>query len=106
MDKHLRAICMLHPETHFLYINAEKAPFFIEKLHVRSLPTLCLFIDGKMKDKVIGFEGMSGDDFRTPELTARFIKAGVIERKEGEGFKIVKGGKGRRQGNDDSGSDI
>lgn len=61
MDKHLRTISFAHPETQFLYIDAEKAPFFVNKLHIRSLPSVCLFIDGKLKDKIVGFEGFSGD---------------------------------------------
>ena len=55
MDKHLKILCQQFPNTQFLYINAEKAPFFIQKLNIRSLPTLCIFIDGVMKDKVLGF---------------------------------------------------
>jgi hypothetical protein len=41
--------------------NAEKAPFFVERLSIRTLPTLCIFIDGVLKDKVLGFQGLSGD---------------------------------------------
>jgi hypothetical protein len=32
-----------------------------------------------MKDKVIGFEGLSGDEFLTCELAARLTQSGVIE---------------------------
>lgn len=106
MDKHLKAICMQHPETNFLYLNAEKAPFFVEKLHIRSLPTLCLFVDGKMKDKVVGFEGLSGDDFRTGELLAKLARAGLIHKKEGEGFKLVKGTTRKNSGDSEGDSDL
>ena len=79
MDKHLKILSQQFPQTQFLYINAEKAPFFIEKLSVRTLPTLCIFFDGVLKDKVLGFEGLSGDEFLTWELAARLSQSGVIE---------------------------
>lgn len=34
MDKHLEILAHNHPETLFLKINAEKAPFFCAKLDV------------------------------------------------------------------------
>ena len=79
MDKHLKILCQQFPQTQFLYINAEKAPFFVERLAVRTLPTLCIFINGILKDKVLGFEGLSGDEFLTWELAAKLSQSGVIE---------------------------
>lgn len=32
-----------------------------------------------MKDKVLGFDGLSGDEFLTWELAARLAQTGVIE---------------------------
>ena len=61
MHHHLKILSQQFPQTQFLYINSEKTPFFVEKLAIRSLPTLCIFIDGVMKDKVLGFDGLSGD---------------------------------------------
>lgn len=78
IDKHLKLLCQQFPQTQFLYINAEKSPFFIQKLAIRTLPTLCIFIDGVMKDKVLGFDGLSGDEFLTWELAARLAQTGVI----------------------------
>lgn len=78
MDKHLSILCQQFPKTQFLSIQAEKAPFFVQKLNIRSLPTLVFFIDGVMKDKLLGFDGLSGDEFLTYELAARMNQAGVI----------------------------
>lgn len=61
MDVHLKLLCQQFPNTQFLYIDSEKSPFFVEKLAIRTLPTLCIFINGVMKDKLLGFEGLSGD---------------------------------------------
>lgn len=79
MDKHLKILSHQFPNTQFLYIDAEKAPFFVQRLNIRTLPTLCIFIDGVMKDKVLGFDGLSGDEFLTYELAARLAQTGVIE---------------------------
>jgi len=46
MDHHLHKLSQRHIETKFVKINAEKAPFFVEKLIIRTMPTLVLFIDG------------------------------------------------------------
>lgn len=61
MDKHLKILCQQFPNTQFLYIDAEKAPFFVQRLSIRTLPTLCIFINGVLKDKILGFSGLSGD---------------------------------------------
>jgi hypothetical protein len=78
MDKHLKLLCHEFPNTQFLSIDASKAPFFVQKLSIRTLPTLCIFIDGVLKDKVLGFEGLSGDEFLTYELAARLAESGVV----------------------------
>jgi len=57
MDKHLGILAQTHLETLFLKINADKAPFFCEKLNIRVLPTVICFFDGKTRpdQRVIGF---------------------------------------------------
>ena len=71
MDKHLKILCEQFPNTQFLAVNAEKTPFFVQRLGIRTLPTLCIFVDGVLKDKVLGFQGLSGDEFLTYELAAK-----------------------------------
>ena len=65
MDKHIRLLSQQFPQTQFLSINAQNSPFFAQKLGVRTLPTLCIFRDGVLKGKQMGFEGLSGDEFLT-----------------------------------------
>lgn len=105
MDKHLKLLCQEYPQTQFLALNAEKSPFFVQKLAVRSLPTLCFFIDGVMKDKLLGFDGLSGDEFLTIELARRMAQAGVIPdpKLKIKDKTVMKGD--RKRGGDDSGSD-
>lgn len=60
MDKHLRVIAPKHDSCKFVSINADKAPFFVTKLAIRTLPTLLVFHDGVCKDRVVGFEELGG----------------------------------------------
>lgn len=64
MNKHLLILAARHVETKFVKINAAKAPFFVDKLKVVSIPTVILFVGGVGVDKIIGFEGLSD---RMPE---------------------------------------
>jgi thiol-disulfide isomerase/thioredoxin len=69
MDKHLDIIAKKHLETKFVKMDAEKAPFFVQKLNIRTLPTVCCFIDSVLKEKLIGFEDLGGHDgFKTATL--------------------------------------
>jgi hypothetical protein len=64
MNKRLELLASKHVESLFVKINAEKAPFFIERLGIRTLPTLVCFEDGKAIGKQIGFQGI---DINLPE---------------------------------------
>ena len=74
IDKHLRIIAPNHSETAFITLNVEKAPFFVQKLQIKVLPTICLFKDGVLKKKVVGFEELGGnDEFKTIELVRMYL---------------------------------
>lgn len=77
---HLREIAKTHVEAKFIYLNAEKSPFFIQKLQVQMLPTIICFIDGIAVDRVVGFSELGNkDDFPTLALTRRLIKSGALK---------------------------
>lgn len=103
VDMHLHKIAPEHPECRFVRMDAERAPFFVQKLQIRMLPTIMCFVEGVAYDSVVGFEELGGkDDFPTLALTRRLVKAGVLKPKNGKEsgkFKIS------RQNRDDSGSD-
>jgi thiol-disulfide isomerase/thioredoxin len=103
IDVHLREIAKQHLETKFVYLNAEKTPFFVTKLAIKVLPTLVLFTDGLALDRVVGFEDLGGEDeFETIILTRRLVGAKIIDAKnkseEGR-IQIMKKGAAK---NDDS----
>ncbi|CAM9702732.1 unnamed protein product [Chrysoparadoxa australica] len=59
MDMHMQRLAQGHVETKFIKINAEKTPFFVQKLQIKVLPCLCIFIDGINTEQVLGFEGLN-----------------------------------------------
>ncbi|GBG27211.1 Thioredoxin domain-containing protein 9 [Hondaea fermentalgiana] len=84
MDKHLKLLATNHVEARFFKINAEKALFFVEKLEIRTLPTVVFFQDGKAIDKLLGFNGLpNGDEFSTRDLEERIGITGCIKMERG-----------------------
>jgi len=97
IDKHLQIIAADHKECKFLKLDAEKTPFFVNKLAVKVLPTICLFKKGVLVDQVVGFEELGGrDDFKTVILSRRLVQSGVIKAKNKaeKGIRISRGGAG------------
>ena len=83
MDHHLKIMAPLHLSCKFIRINAEKAPFFVTKLAIQTLPTLLVFQDGKTIDRLTGFTGLSNsknpDQFSTSRLGQWLEQTGAIE---------------------------
>jgi thiol-disulfide isomerase/thioredoxin len=84
LDHHLQMIALQHTTCKFLRIDAEKAPFFVAKLQIKTLPTLLVFRDGKTTDRLMGFEGLSKDPknpdkWETRRLQEWLAGTGAIE---------------------------
>lgn len=75
MDMHLKKMAPRFMGTKFATLNAEKAPFFVQKLGVKTLPTVVLFVNGVVTYKQVGFEllitseSASNDEFKTSRLS-------------------------------------
>mmetsp|Transcript_29453 Transcript_29453/g.80551 ORF Transcript_29453/g.80551 Transcript_29453/m.80551 type:complete len:183 (+) Transcript_29453:72-620(+) len=79
MDKHLKQLSQKHWGTRFVKINAEKAPYLSERLHIWCLPSLVLCKNGKTEHTVVGFsEFITGDEVSTEEVEDLLAKHGVI----------------------------
>lgn len=83
MDHHLKIIAQKHLSCKFLRMDAEKTPFFIHKLQVKTLPTLIIFREGKAVDRLTGFEGLvidpaEPDKWHTGRLEAWISTTGAI----------------------------
>jgi thiol-disulfide isomerase/thioredoxin len=61
MDHHLKLVARLHLNCKFLRVDAAKAPFFVDKLQIQTLPTLIVFQEGKPVGRLMGFEGLAKD---------------------------------------------
>jgi len=83
VDKHLQLLAPKHFKTKFLKLEAEKAPFFVEKLAVKMLPCIICFVDGIAVDRIVGFEELGErDDFPTGLLEKRLAHSGVLRINE------------------------
>jgi len=79
MDMHLSRCSRKFFGTRFVRLDAEKAPFFVEKLRIKTLPCAIFFKDGVAVGRQVGFEGLDGDEFRTVDLAWRIKESGCIE---------------------------
>lgn len=63
-----------------LHVNwSQEAPFFTEKLQIRVLPCVIVFINGVAAERLVGFDHFgNNDDFKTAELAAWLVQAGGV----------------------------
>ena len=61
MDQKLQRVAFKHDEVKFVKLNAEKAPFFVTKLQIRTLPTVVLFINGVAKHRLLVSRALTVD---------------------------------------------
>ncbi|CAO1632573.1 unnamed protein product [Parajaminaea phylloscopi] len=79
MDQHLEHLAAIHPTTLFLGISPLKAPFLVHKMDVKVLPYIVCFVDGQVKDRLVGFEELGNTDtFRMHQLEDRLGQSGVL----------------------------
>jgi len=79
MDMHLRKMVKKFLGTRFVKLDAEKAPFFTEKLGIKTLPCAVVFNDGVAKGRQNGFDGLGGREFKTLQLAFVFKMCEGIE---------------------------
>lgn len=79
LDMHFKRMSKKLFRTRFVKLDAEKSPFFVSKLQIQTLPTACAFINGVLKYKQIGFDGLPGDEFKTGHLARIFREFEVLD---------------------------
>merc|ERR1712159_471029 len=85
VDMHLDILAQKYIATKFVKLDAEKAPFFVNKLQVCVMPCVCMFEDGKMCGRIDGFDLLGGqDDFPTEVMECVIGASGVIAFKPPE----------------------
>ncbi|CAO3595461.1 unnamed protein product [Absidia cylindrospora] len=91
MDTHLEQLADKFPDTRFVKISVENAPFLVEKLQVRVLPCVMGWVDGFIKAKLVGFDDLGNtDDFTTNTLELQLSNAGVVRKKEDKAISQKK----------------
>lgn len=79
LDVVLQELAKTHLETRFIRLNALSAGFFVNKLKIKTLPTLCAFENGRLLRKFIGFQDI-GDTYPDIRLLRQeLVKLGVIQ---------------------------
>lgn len=79
MSSHLEKLARTHVKTKFCQFNASQGLWICQKLNIQTLPAVLCFIDGVVKDRVIGFDELGGSDtFSTATLEARLARSKVI----------------------------
>jgi len=79
VDKHMALLAQKHQETRFCKINAEKSKFLVDRLNIKTLPTICLVRDTKTVDYIVGFTDLGNtDEFSTEMLEWRIAHADCI----------------------------
>lgn len=60
---------------HFIRIDVEKCPFFVKKLQIRIIPTLLLFDNGIVCDRLDGLDTVAyGNNYTLRQLELRLSK--------------------------------
>jgi len=85
MNSHLQKLALKYDSIKFAKVNVDKAKFFVDKLKIQVLPALICFVDGIVRDKIIGFDELGGgDSFPTQLLEKRLRKKGIIKREDAD----------------------
>ena len=79
MDRNLNEVAKSHPKCVFVSLNDKKVilfnlgSFFWKKIKDLIFTHSLLFNKKVLINRLLGFEGLSGDEFKTIELTRKFI---------------------------------
>lgn len=85
MHAHLLKLAHNYMDVKFAKINAEKAKFFVKKLNIQVLPAVLCFVDGILKNRIIGFEQFgNGDNFETRSLEKYLWKLKFLKKPDHE----------------------
>jgi thiol-disulfide isomerase/thioredoxin len=90
MDHHLKLVAVRHVECKFLRIDAEKAPFFVQKLQIKTLPTVLVAQNGKVVDRLVGFDGFQSKHVSGTRERRQFESAEKIDVDDWETSELQK----------------
>jgi hypothetical protein len=85
MHRHMDTLAAKHIGTRFIKVDVEQVPFLVTRLEIRVLPCVIPFVKGIGKTRILGFEGLGGDSFRTGTLEIVLQRSGVLQGLRGDG---------------------
>lgn len=80
IDKHLQTIAPRFLPVRICRIDAEKSPFFVDKLKIKVLPVVICFQDGKVIDQIVGFSDWNSSDVTSVQYEQRLKKSGIMKQ--------------------------
>ncbi|KIY74169.1 thioredoxin-like protein [Cylindrobasidium torrendii FP15055 ss-10] len=102
MDQHLKVLAPKYFNTRFLRVFVENIPWLVEKLVLKVLPCVVVFIKGVTKDRLVGFEELGNEDeFATATLELRLSSSGVLRKQQATALNQVYSVSGGRRAQDD-----
>ncbi|EIW71815.1 hypothetical protein TREMEDRAFT_67971 [Tremella mesenterica DSM 1558] len=79
MDSRLAQLAPRYRNTIFLRASVADTPFFVGKFGIQVLPCVLAFMDGQLRDRLIGFEELgNSDSFSLSTLEFRLKHTGVL----------------------------
>ncbi|MBW0468321.1 hypothetical protein O181_008036 [Austropuccinia psidii MF-1] len=82
MDQYLEQLASKFFSTRFLKVDVANVPWLVTKLSIKVLPCVIGFLDGVTKERIVGFEGITGEsskDINSAALELKLKQAGVIK---------------------------
>ncbi|WAQ87403.1 hypothetical protein PtA15_8A307 [Puccinia triticina] len=113
MDKKLEVLASKYFSARFLRVDVANVPWLVDKLQIKILPCVVGFLDGVSKDRIVGFEGITGESSKEINLLAlelRLKQANLVKDEVNNGpaqapHQRAKSGSGIRQDSDGNSSD-
>ncbi|XP_049806480.1 uncharacterized protein LOC126248971 [Schistocerca nitens] len=79
IDYHMRVLCKRHLEAKFCKIDAARCKFLIERLNMKSFPTILCVVESQVRSRVVNFQEMRQcEDHCTNTLEWHIAKSGVL----------------------------
>lgn len=86
LDSHLHQLCTTHVECKFLKLDAEKSPYFVERLRIRVIPTCLIILNGTVTDRLVGFTELNDTaNFTTECLEQALVRKALLLPREDPG---------------------
>lgn len=62
-------------------LGLQEAPFFVQKLTIRVLPCVIIFIEGVIAGRIVGFQELGNHDtFQTSVLEEKLLQHGALSK--------------------------